>query len=208
MKLADANQMLKSNPHADEDCWKVLPDGMGFVAARTEMPGCSAEMVEWWFSNLRTTEQYLRWHPKDHVWCDWKGSQKGTYLGGTHLVHERLGHESIEKLKINFRDPAEILDMSLFDDAGVSAAIYARGGPIGIPIWSGHVLHLIHNHAGGCTMRSRFWLGDISPAVPFLSGLIRKKITSPDALEGLHRHCKEEMSILAGFLPEYQKQSA
>ena len=208
MNLADANEMLLNNPHNEEDCWKVLSGGIGFVAARTEMPDCSAEMIEWWFSNLRTTEQYVRWHPKDHVWCEWKGSETGTYVGGTHLVHERLGHETVEKLKINFRDPANILDKSLFADAGVGAAIYARGGPIGIPIWSGHVLHMIHDHETGCTMRSRFWIGDVSPAIPILSGLIRRKIASPNALEGLHRHCKEEMRTLATFLPEYHQQNA
>ena len=203
MKLADANQMFTSQDLADEDGYKVLPGGIGFVAAKTEMPGCSAAMVEWWFSNLRTTEQYILWHPKDHVWCEWKGDENGTYVGGTHLVHERLGHEAVEKLKINFRDPGDILDKGLFEKAGVSAAIYGRGGPIGIPIWSGHVLHVVYDHADGCTMRSRFWIGDVSPAIPIFTGLLRKKIASPYALEGLHRHCKEEMSTLAGFLPEY-----
>ena len=210
MKLSDASKMLLEPDLADHDGFEVLPDGIGFVAARTEMPGCSAEMIEWWFSNLRTTEQYVRWHPTDHVWCEWKGSETGTYLGGTHLVHERLGHEAVEKLKINFRDPGDIIDKSLFEKAGVSAAIYGRGGPIGIPIWSGHVLHLIYDHADGCTMRSRFWIGDVSPPIPVFTGLLRKKIASQEAMEGLHKHCKEEMSTLASFLPEYfaQNQSA
>ena len=203
MELSDANNMLTSREVADEDGYRSLPSGIGFVAARTEMPGCSAEMIEWWFSNLRTTEQYIRWHPKDHVWCEWKGTETGSYVGGTHHVHERLGHEAVEKLKINFRDPGAVLNTGLFENAGVTAAIYARGGPIGIPIWSGHVLHVIYDESDGCTMRSRFWIGDVSPAIPVFTGLLRKKIASPEALDGLHRHCKEEMSTLASFLPAY-----
>ena len=207
MELSEANNMLISPEVADEEGYKSLPSGIGFVAARTEMPGCSAEMIEWWFSNLRTTEQYVRWHPKDHVWCEWKGTEAGSYVGGTHHVHERLGHDAVEKLKINFRDPGAILDSGLFEKAGVNAAIYGRGGPIGIPIWSGHVLHVIYDHDNGCTMRSRFWIGDVSPAIPVFTGLLRKKIASLEALEGLHRHCKEEMSTLASFLPAYYQEN-
>ena len=209
MELKDANKILTDKDLADEETYRVLPSGVGYVAARTEMPGCSAQMVEWWFSNLRTTEQYVRWHPKDHVWCEWKGAENETYVGGTHHVHERLGHDAVEKLKINFRDPGDILDPSLFEQAGVSAAIYGRGGPIGVPIWSGHVLHMIFDHNAGCTMRSRFWIGDVSPAIPVFTWLLRKKIASPSALEGLHRHCKEEMATLASFLPEeFEKRNA
>ena len=208
MQLANANQMFVSAEAADEDGYKVLDGGIGFVAAKTEMPGCNAQMIEWWFSNLRTTEQYVRWYPKDHIWCEWKGDENGTYVGGTHHVHEKLGHETIEKLKINFREPEQIVDTSLFKDAGVSAAIYARGGPIGIPIWSGHVLHVVYDNDSGCTMRSRFWIGDVSPAIPVFTWLLRKKIASLHALEGLHRHCKGEMANLAKILPEDYRAAA
>lgn len=205
MKLSDANQLLTQNPHPFEDGWKRLDDGMGFVAACTEMPGCSGAMIEWWFRNLRTTEQYKRWYPEEHVWCSWKGPD-GSYVGGTHLVHEQLGTPKVIKLKINFRDPSAILDTSRLTQAGVSAAVYGRGGPIGLPLWTGHVLHLIHDNESGCTMRSRFWLGDVSPHIPVLTGVIRRDMCSDDALTGMYHHCKTEMRILASFLPELHRQ--
>lgn len=202
MLLQDANQLLDQNPHDFEDGVKLLPNGWGLVAARTEMPGCSGAMVAWWFSHIHTTAQYREWHPGDHVFSDWKGPRdQGSFIGGTHLIHERLGGTKVHKLKLNFRDPARVLDTSRFAQAGVNAAIYGRGGPLGKPIWSAHVLHLIHDAPTGCVMRSRFWLGDIAPAVPLLAGAIRREMTAPDELAGLHRHCGEEMTILAGLLP-------
>lgn len=203
MKLTDANQLLDQDPHPFEDGWNVLDDGVGLVAARTEMPGCSGEMVKWWFSHVQTTEQYKRWHPRAHIWSDWKGPRdSGEYIGGTHLVHEEIEPGKVSKLKINFRDPSAILDTARFADAGVTAAIYGRAGPLHLPLWAGHVLHLVQDTARGCTMRSRFWLGDLTPRIPVLTGLARREMTTDAALGALHRHCKEEMTILAGFLPD------
>ncbi|PCH98743.1 MAG: hypothetical protein COB84_01350 [Rhodobacteraceae bacterium] len=203
MKLSAVNEMLDSNPHSFEQGWARLDDGVGFVAVRTDMPDCSGKMIDWWFSYLATTEQYKMWHPEDHVYCKWIGERgTGRYIGGTHIVHERLGGAKVHKLKINFREPSTILDVSRFEEAGVSTAVYARGGAANLPIWSGHVLHMVHDTDEGCVMRSRFWLGDVSPVIPVLSGLIKKDMTSDDALSSMERHCHQEMTILATFLPE------
>jgi len=51
-------------------------------------------------------------------------------------------------------------------------------------------------------MRSRFWLGDVEPADPPLDRETRLPLI-PDRLgAGLLKHCHEEMSYLAGFLPD------
>ena len=123
------------------------------------------------------------------------------FRSGTHCIHERLGTDTVHKLKLNFRDPATVMDTQRFAAAGIGAAIYGRGGPLNLPVWSARVLHLIHDHPTACTMRSRFWLGDIKPNVPILSGLMRRDMTSNASLAGLAKHCSEEMTILAGFLP-------
>lgn len=203
MKLSDINEMLDSNPHSLEEGYKILDDGVGFVAVRTNMPECSGKMIDWWFSYLATTEQYKMWHPEDHVYCKWLGERgTGRYIGGTHIVHERLGGDKVYKLKINFREPSTILDVSRFKAAGISTVVYARGGPAHLPLWSGHVMHMIHDTDEGCVMRSRFWLGDVSPAVPILSGIIQRDMASEEALQAMQKHCHTEMSILATFLPK------
>jgi len=50
-----------------------LADGVLHVAVLTRMPGVSPEMIRWWFGEyMQTSEDYKRWHPRDHVWMDWE----------------------------------------------------------------------------------------------------------------------------------------
>lgn len=202
MELKDANKLLKPGYLDLETGYTRLSDGQLNVAAWTTMFGCKGRMVEWWFGYLETTEQYKMWHPKDHVWCEWVGDRgSGNFIGGTHNVHEYIGGE-LQKLRINFRDPGEYLDTKMLTDSGVTAAICARIGPLDTPFWAGHLIHLCRDTDYGCEMRSRFWLGDLDP--PELAPDRQARIDMfPDSTgEGLLKHCHEEMSYLAGFLPE------
>ena len=54
-RAADLDRLLDPAPLAVETGWCTLPDGVGYVAVRTPMPGVSGEMVDWWFD----------WHPRD-----------------------------------------------------------------------------------------------------------------------------------------------
>ena len=55
LPLGQLDRLLDPAPLPAENGWCVLPDGVAYVAARTAMPGVSAEMVDWWFD----------WHPDD-----------------------------------------------------------------------------------------------------------------------------------------------
>jgi hypothetical protein len=202
MELTDANQLLDHPYLPLENGWVRFPDGRAHVAVRTHMIGCKGQMIEWWFGYIHTTEQYRWWHPRDHVFSDWQGERgTGRYIGGTHLVHEYVG-PTLSKLRINFRKPSDILDTSKFEKASISAAIYARGGPLDSTEWFAHVLHLVNDTPEGCVMRSRFWLGYIEPTPASSPTLEVMKDLIPDQrLQGLQKHCSEEMSILGGFLP-------
>jgi hypothetical protein len=132
-------------------------------------------------------------------WAREEISQTADFTAGQNFG-EAQAH--LAKLKINFRDPGEILDKSRFAEAKVGTAIYGYVGAIGESGWFGRLLHLVQETPEGCVMRSRFWLGEIEP-VPNpkpTPEMLQKK--APDELgAGLYAHCCEEMSILAGFLP-------
>ena len=70
-----------------------------------------------------------------------------------------------------------------------------------MPIWAGHLIHLVRDTDYGCEMRSRFWLGDVDPVE--VIGTPEQRIAMfPDRLgAGLLKHCQEEMGYLAEFLP-------
>ena len=105
-------------------------------------------------------------------------------------------------LLIDIREPAEYLDTARFEEAGVSAAVCARVGPLDAPFWAGHLIHLCRDTDYGCEMRSRFWLGDFDPPEIAPDAASRTKLFPDSVGEGLLKHCHEEMSYLAGFLPD------
>lgn len=205
MLLKDA-QMLVTHPYLPmETGWTRLDDGQIYIAARTPMPGCTGKMIDWWFGFVHHIEEYMWWHPRDHIWSGWDGERgTGRYIGGSHLVHEYIGGR-LAKLRINFRDPAGYFDTSAFAAAHVSTAICARGGdldsPKERPVWNAHLIHFIQDTEDGCVMRSRFWLGDIEGIDAPVTPQLRREVI-PDAFgQGLLQHCCEEMALLAGFLP-------
>ena len=205
MNLDEADRLLEPGYLSMESGYVRLPDGQLHVAARTSMPGCSSAMIDWWFGYVRTTEQYKRWHPTDHVWCDWDGPS-GEYVGGTHLVHEYIGGQ-MNELRINFRPADDYLDTSRFAEADVGTAVCARTGPLGSDLWVGHLIHLVRDTEYGCEMRSRFWLGDFEPEIA-PTPQQRQEIIPDQVGWGLLKHCNEEMGYLAELLPDLYRREA
>lgn len=190
---------------------KRLPNGVYEVSALTPMPGVTPEMVRWWFADyMQTSEHYQRWYPGAHVWMDWENKMPGEFVGASHLVHEYIGDE-MQKLRIQFVPPEDILGAVELRDSDV--AVCARPGLLDQPLNGGKMCHIIRATEDGAEMRSRFWLGivakrDGNDQVGSIEGLIantylvRKLGVSQSAAIDLMNHCVDEMSILAGFLPE------
>jgi len=46
----------------------MLHDESGYVAVRTRFPGCTAEMIDWWFTWAKKEEdiRYKIWYPGAH----------------------------------------------------------------------------------------------------------------------------------------------
>jgi hypothetical protein len=205
IRLADAKLLLQHEYLPLEAGHGLTDDNMHHIAASTYMPNVSAAMIDWWFGFIHTTDQYLLWHPRDHIFSDWEGPRdnKSQYIGGHHLVHEYIGGE-MAKLKISFKDPSEYFGHAWKDDfqkSGYGTAVCGRVGAWdpenGTVTYTGHLIHLIKNEPDGCRMRSRFWLGDVEGLPKAVGDKVPESMTA-----GLLKHATEEMAILASKLPE------
>ena len=77
MNLVDAAALLDPAPMPLEMGYERLKDGVLHIAVRTDMHRCTGEMVEWWFRFRPNTQQYVWWHPIDHVFSDWIECRQG-----------------------------------------------------------------------------------------------------------------------------------
>lgn len=211
MHFARAQRLLEPGYTAFETGHRRLRDGTVLVAGLTSMPGVRAEMVHWWFADfMRTTEHYRWWHPRDHVWMDWEDKRPGEIVGASHLVHEYIGG-ALQKLRIRFVDPEGFFRGGLGAFDGL--ALCAQAGPLDRPVTFTRMCHVVRDTEWGCEMRSRFWLGVVDAGEgafagarwlrPLVNNPLARALLVPRRLPaGLQKHCAEEMSYLAGFLPE------
>ncbi len=185
-----------------------LADGVLHVAVLTRMPEVSPKMVGRWFGEyLQTTAHYKRWHPRDHVWMKWEDKKPGTHVGAKHLVHEYIGGR-LRRLRITFVPPEDFFQDAL---AGTpdTVAVCGYAGPLDRPIDFGPVVHVALPRRWGCELHSRFWLGhvasrDRSSTLPAVANIpwVRRRLAPLSFGRALAVHCHEEMSALAGFLPD------
>lgn len=211
MKLDEASALLNPYPLALETGVERLPDGVLHVAVRTDMHNCTGEMFEWWFRSRPDTQQYIWWHPIDHIYSVWEGELRDdTHVGGIHVVKERLTELPTQDLLIQFREAGEFFDLAQYDEArgsgAVSAAVLGRTGfghdaardPEGA-ILGGRLLHVGRDVEWGLALRSHFYLGQDLPQL----GL------SPDEVEAavptelgfaLLQHAYNEFTYLSRFL--------
>jgi hypothetical protein len=188
------------------------PEGSVQVFALTEMPGVTPAMWDWWFAwHGSEAQRYKLWHPRAHlhvVWADGRADLQH-YVGRISNVVEYVGRERLD-LTIRFVSPSSLgLDETRLQQQG-EVAICARGGMAGTPVETGWLVHHLRPVAGGCEMRSRFWLGGRHVQLRSTNGWIGSLVgraaahfnplTSNQGAE-LLVHCAQEMSHLATVLP-------
>jgi hypothetical protein len=95
-----------------EDGWVLTQDGGMRVSVRTDMPGVTPAMVDWWFGwHGDAPAKYKLWHPQAHVHAGWREtppagtSGRALYVGQTSIVDEYIGSDLIRGA-ISFVPPA------------------------------------------------------------------------------------------------------
>jgi hypothetical protein len=151
-----------------------------------ELRGVTPEMLDWWWAHIDTTERYKLWHPKDHKSFKWEVSPKKGHVGAIHLVLEDIGGNPTT-LRIRQEDPSSVPIRTSYSHVMASSTLDPDGKPMS---WLVHEYEAMQH---GTRMRSTFRL----PAgVPQWF------------IEGLRKHCQEEMANLPNFLPElYEKEN-
>jgi hypothetical protein len=215
--VKQAHQLLDSGDWPVETGYGLGPDGSVQVFALTRMPGVTPAMWDWWFAwHGSEAQRYKLWHPRAHlhvVWADGRADLTH-YVGRVSKVVEYVGPERLD-LTIRFVSPASLgLDEHTLQQQG-EVAICARGGIAGTPVETGWLIHHLRPVAGGCEMRSRFWLGGrhvqlrgTNGVMGSLLGRVAAYFNPLSASQGaeLLVHCAQEMSHLATILPElYQE---
>jgi DAPG hydrolase PhiG domain len=213
--LEAAPRSLFADAAATENGFALTADGAMIVAARTDLPGVTPAMIDWWFGwHSDSPERYKLWHPLAHVHAAWlsppaPGSRgRARYIGATSIVDEYIGSVLI-RAAVRFVEPATLgfTDPSVHDPEQTTI-VCARTGLGDFPIDVGYLAHYVRRTAGGSEMRSLFWIGGrhaagrnsaLGTMMARAAGLLMRP-TEADA-RALLVHCSEEMQHLAGFLP-------
>jgi DAPG hydrolase PhiG domain len=200
-----------------ETGYGIGPDGSVQVFVLTEMTGVTPAMWDWWFAwHGSEAQRYKLWHPSAHVHAVWADGRADLqhYVGRVSKVVEYVGPERLD-LNIRFVSPASLgLDETRLQQQG-EVAICAKGGMAGTPVETGWLVHHLRPVAGGCEMRSRFWLGgrhvQLRGGSGWMASLVARAAAYCNPMRAqqgaeLLVHCAQEMSHLATLLPElYQE---
>jgi hypothetical protein len=228
LPIEKINSLLNPGYFEMEAGWCVLPNGAGYVANHTPMPGVTVDMVNWWMAWHSLEDlRYKIWWPEGHYAIslsdidrqkvldpDRTISQK--FQGLTHFVIENIGGPSAEKISISFMTPEDCgFEMSRFKSPNVGTIVAANGvsqmiDPLpGVPNHKApaFMMHFIREIPGGIEYRTRFWMGyHILNRKPHF--LLPPGVRIPDFVpRGLAIHNVHEYANLASFLPQiYQEQ--
>jgi len=182
MDLHEIDALLDPAPLPLETGYERLVGGALHVAVRTDMHGCTGEMLEWWFRWRCDTHKYVWWHPIDHVSSTWQGRlSPDTHVGSEHVVAERFSGLPAQELLIQFRDPAEFFDPDLYakarESGAVTGTVVGRTGighaPPRLPdgrVIGGRLAHVARDTEWGLALRSHFFMGLDLPDTGFFSG--------------------------------------
>ncbi len=211
MEFSEVERLLDPGPMALEMGYERFANGVAHVAVRTDMHGCTGEMIEWWFRFRPDTEKYIWFHPIDHVSSDWIGGSDETHVGSTHLVEEFCTGLPAAKISIQFRDSKEFFPAEAYGQArgagAVTAAVCARVGFSHAPerdeggaVLGSRLMHIGRDTPWGCALRQHFYLGQDLPDMGMSPADVVKAF--PDVFaEKLMMHAYDEFTFLSRFLP-------
>jgi len=207
--------LIDPAPLAAETGWCSLPDGVGYVAVRCEMPGVSAGMIDWWFDwHPRDSLRYRVWHPTAHRANSLqppREAQAKAHWGAVHHPVEDVGVGEVHA-RIAFERPVAMgLPRDCVDDVDVATIVCGYAGDDRRHMRHTPMFHVFLRDGDGLVLRSHFWLGAaLRPYGPLggvgellLNNARVRRASLPRRLpHALARHCAEEYANLAALVGE------
>lgn len=217
LKIEDRNKLFEPGYLPCEIGYCVLEDGSAYLANKTEMPGVTPDMFDWWFAWHGLEDlRYRIWDPEDHFYARQQMRQKvldpavpmkEKTWGTVHIVREDIG-AGPDDLILEFRYPHELgYDESKVGTQACATMMCANGhGPVPGQGVAAVMTHMVREIEGGIELRSRFWIG---------WGLVNGQVVKlvPDGVRvpvevpmGLFAHNLKEFGHLATILPDLYKE--
>lgn len=193
MLIPGVEDLLKPGYLPFESGFERLSDGSIMVASLSRVHGCSGAMLQWWLERRKTPEEFVRWHPLEHVTSECRD-------GLEYPVHRRAGQ--LLRGKVKSVDPSTIFDAAALARADVSLLSCGRGGPVDRSVWAIYMVHVGRDTADGCEVRSRFWLGAFDPPDAAPRPEVIKNIFSDENAAWQMKHAMEEFYYASQLLPE------
>lgn len=214
----DAASLLKSGYVEGETGYCNLENGAGYVAVNNQFPGCTLDMIKWWFAwHGFDSLRYKIWDPYCHYSVELQPETAKRFENSNLSIEEMITdmHHHVvedvgggkEEINISFLSP-EKFGFSI--DELHSAGAWPIGGngfsniidkPLPKPI-PAIMLHYYREVDGGIESRSRFWMGySIVNGKP--ECLLPPGVTVPmEGVKAIAFHNVEEYSNLAVLLPK------
>ena len=203
LKLEDRSDLFLPGCLPCEIGWCVMPDGTGYLANRTEMPGVTPEMFEWWFAwhSLEDLHYYARQQNRARA-LDRSLPMRERTWGTSHHVKEDVGGGP-DELILEFRYPRELgYQEEKVGTAACAAMMCANGhGPVPGQGVAAIMTHFVRELPGGIELRSRFWIGFVLEEGRLVRLVPDGASVPPEVVRGLFAHNLKEFGHLAAILP-------
>lgn len=219
MPITELSRLFQKDTPYPDSGYCVMPDGSGYVAARTFMPGVTPEMMNWWLKwHAEEDLRYKIWYYPGHASVkDITPQEKHAETAMQKVVgKEAFGNEyqmvedigmGYDNVFIHFMTPEEAgIDVEALEKSEISYFSIGNGATWGRKPNSAKtpavVCHVGYETDGGMIYQSHFWMGwEFFQGEPHL-------VMSPGGEipifgpKGMYHHCISEFANLAAFLPQ------
>lgn len=216
-------RLLEPGDLAVETGWCTMPDGVGFTAVRTPMPGITGEMLDWWFAwHPHDAMRYRIWFPGAHAGISFDPAARPAAKAYWNTVHHPVEDVGLgmQHLRIRFLDPVAFgFPENVLRHPSVATIVCGLVGDDHRRVWHTRMCHFARRTDDAVELRSRFWLGaelrlfmPSALAVPVNRLLtlpaLRRRVIPRQAPLAMARHCAAEYANLASFLPKLHQEHA